>query len=611
MKMAAVGLALALLSVAFPVRAHGASLASVVLARDDPDSPTAESGPTSGGRSEAEADNEKELEKKEFRLAMRAIPKGPPLVYSLIVVAGLTALGMLLIGVVLYFLGRETKDGKSGVPPEVDFSDSTADLEDKSPIDYEALVKALAERAVHIVGPKVAKGQAAKRIIQDKCNRIMDKSSHFIVDELVATLARVFKALDAEEAMLLLDWSGDSSASFPAAPILVAGLLSPMILNVCVWVHVVQVVFIFIPIVVLCMGSIANDWGERCGIPGIFIWCYSMLVVACVLGIANATMAKQIIDGKQVMSAKVDALQQRTIELKQKDATELTAADLREVFVTSAVILEQGLVVEDNMRKSRWNQVLGAGCAVWLFMNLWTFWIVLRWVFVPGIVAFHKSAAEVSGDAYCGATATVFTANFSCLLCMLFIFLNVLSVLKWLSDRHVNNSYFQKLVLSKASDMDKDMLGIPIASLVAKAFFLRGGTDLLSAHLDRAKEEKLDLDKTRREKQAKLNELDSRITKVKAEALKVMEETSNADTRRELTQVKRFSEEFDDQVRLLGAKGSQTAESVQEQLNTRTQEAQEKLDAMMGQLGNVLEHLREGINPDLGSSSQTVKQNAR
>jgi hypothetical protein len=602
MKMAVAGLALALFSaLVAPAGAHGAALASAALAVEEPEPEP--SMPSIAPPSERDMRREFGMAREEWDAALADIPRAPTLKYSLICVAGFTLLGLAIIGTVLCILqsgpGHKSSSGSAKTPEPSPRSD-LEDGEEPDDIDYEALVKALLERAVHIVGPKVAKGQAAKRIVQERCDRILKKSTAFVMDEFVATLGRMFKALDAEEAMLLLDWRNESSsADFPAIPLLLAGLLSPMVLNVSVWVHVIQVVAIFIPIFVLCVASSALDFEERCGIPGIFIWCYIMLLCSLVMGIAHAQMAKQIIDGKSLMAAKIDVLQKRTDAMANKEPHELTPADVREVFVCAAVILEQGLMVEDEMRKSKWNNVLGVGSVVWLFICMWTYFIVFRWVFVPGMVAFHKSAHEVSGNEYCGATATVFTANFTCLLCVLFVTINTIAVLKWLSDRHINNPVFQRLMLNRAKAIDTEMLGLPLASLVVKAFFLRGGTDLLSSHLDQVQAQRCDLEEEHKKKKARLDEIDGKIQQAKEQALlaKEAEIGSNMSPQLGRSKTQAAGEELDNQVAMLQQTAESTLSSLessglaQDQLSERRKEAQAKLDAALGQLGNVMESL--------------------
>jgi len=102
---------------------------------------------------------------------------------------------------------------------------------------------------------------------------------------------------------------------------------------------------------------------------------------------------------------------------------------------------------------------------------------------VPGVVAFHPDAAEVAKDEYCGAWATVLVLKISMLLSVLYLFLNLATVVQWLCDMMIESKSFSNAVMVGARKADKDGTGLPIVEMLAKAFLLRGGDESLISRL--------------------------------------------------------------------------------------------------------------------------------
>ncbi|CAE7239382.1 unnamed protein product [Symbiodinium natans] len=83
--------------------------------------------------------------------------------------------------------------------------------------DFESLAKTLAQSVAQRIGPKLAKGQAPKKSHVDHClsRAASDARSRLYQFPDKANINHVMKAVEAEEAMILLDLDKALSANFP------------------------------------------------------------------------------------------------------------------------------------------------------------------------------------------------------------------------------------------------------------------------------------------------------------------------------------------------------------------------------------------------------------
>jgi len=384
-------------------------------------------------------------------------------------------------------------------------------------VDYERLLRMLSQRVAQKVGPKLAKGQAVRTIIEDRVMTIKEKAKAFFLNELNTTAGAVLKAVDAEEAMLLLDWNNTVAMNFPPISVLLAGLLSPTLLSLRQLAHLLQLTLGLLPILVLCIWAIAADWGAVCAIPTMFAWVYVQGGLALILSVANLLVYLQIKSGKKDLTAKAEAMHERLKAAKPDGASEeMGLSEMRELFVCSSVLLQQALLVEDNVRKSIWYKITGAGSPLWLITILWNFVLVMGWTFMPGLIAFHPKAATVASEAYCSALITVLAARIICMLHLLFMGINIMTLTGWVSDLMTSSASFGQGLLKHAAGVDQGLLGIPVAQTLVKAFVLRGGSELASSQLAVAVHERVQLERERAKAEVKLRDIEGQLAACKA-----------------------------------------------------------------------------------------------
>jgi hypothetical protein len=139
--------------------------------------------------------------------------------------------------------GDQAADASGG---PADDADKPAEEPHKH-LDYEKLLRLLSQRVVQQVGPKLAKADAVRNILEERATTIKGKAKAFLLNELNYTAADVLKAIDAEEAMVLLDWNNMIATNFPPVAVLLAGLLSPTILSLRQISHMLQILVGLLP----------------------------------------------------------------------------------------------------------------------------------------------------------------------------------------------------------------------------------------------------------------------------------------------------------------------------------------------------------------------------
>lgn len=425
------------------------------------------------------------------------------LVFMLIIVAGL-----------YYCLRPSTikEEQKESASPEAAGS-SSADVASASSgeasADFEALLKTGLKVAAQKFGPKLSKASSVKTIIESKLWGFPGKAKALLVDELAGALGAFLSAVEAEEAMLLLDLDKAVAANFPPMATLLAGILSPTLLSLAMAVAMAQLFIVIVPVLALSSWALWEDYDAVCSIPSMLLWTKAQLGIGVFLGTANAVLAHKIGAGKRGLSAKTESMQTRLATVQAKETMELGADELRELFVCNSVLVEEALRLEDEVKGSVWHHAVGVGTAAWLLMIVWTFVLVFGWTFVPGVVAFSEvSKAEPN---YCGAWASVLTARLTCVLSLLFLVVSILVLAHWLCTLMVRSQSFASAVLSKAREIDSGGVGLPVAELFAKAFLLRGSSDTYGAQLAVANAEKAQLEAERATLAQRIAQLDTDI----------------------------------------------------------------------------------------------------
>jgi hypothetical protein len=376
--------------------------------------------------------------------------------------------------------------------------------------DYQKLLKVLAQKVAQEAGPKLSKASAVKNVLDTRMSSFQSKTKSFLLNEMNSTAGAVLKELDAPEAMMLLDWNSAAEANFPAASILIAGVLSPSVITLMSFHHFIQMIAVGLPIMILCICALYIDWAAPCAIPTIFPWLFTQTALAFFLVIGHGALLIKIALGKRQLANKAE-------ELHEKHNSDDSATQLRDEVVDNTIILQEALLVENGIRHSFWNNVVGLGTFLWVITTLWNLFLICRYTFVPGIIAFHPDAAEVAKDDFCGAWMTVLVLRINILLAVLFLFFNLATVVQWVCDMMIESEGFQQSVIKTAREMDANGAGLPVVELLVKAFLLRGSSDTLDARLSVVKGTKSQLEREKAQVDASLAALAKEIDAASAQ----------------------------------------------------------------------------------------------
>jgi len=398
---------------------------------------------------------------------------------------------------------------------------SVVSSNDEDAFDYEEMLRLLALRSAQMYGPKLAKAQAVKKICEERAFGFVGKAKGLILNEIGSTAGSLLKEVGNEEAMLLLDFDGAIGSYFPPLSVLLAGLMSPTVLLLSYWNHVIQVLVVHIPIMTLCLWAAWQDWHAECqGIPTLTIWVYAQFIVASLLAVGHVVVAIEVKKGQATVRSKTEEMRKKLGAKVSNVADEMALTDVRELFICSSVLLQQALLAEEKVRRSFFNTLIGVLTILSCLMTFWTFVVCLGWATIPGQVAMHEDAkAVVPPGEFCGAWASIIAIRIVMMLSVIFLIFNVASVGQWIAEHLVHNSSYSSGVVSKAKDIDDSYLGLPVAQTIVKSFLLRGSTDMLSSQLSVTGSNVKHLEEERLEMQAKLAALDTQIQDCEKEML--------------------------------------------------------------------------------------------
>jgi len=461
-------------------------------------------------------------------------------------------------------------------------------------VDYERLLRTLSQRVAQKVGPKLAKGQAVRGIIEERVLTMKEKAKAFFLNELNTTAGALLKAIEAEEAMLLLDWNNAVSMNLPPISVLLAGLLSPTLLSLRKLAHLLQLVVGLIPILVLCLWAVIKDYNTTCAIPTIYAWTYTQGGLALVLSVAHLMLYMRISNGKRELTAKAEAMGERlkAARTSAEAQEEMGLSEMREMFVCSSVLLQQALLVEESVRTSIWHKLSGAGSVMWMFVVVWNFWIVMGYTFMPGTIAFHPKAATVAAESYCGALVSVLAARIICVLHLVFLGVNVMTLATWISDMMTSSPAFGQGLLKQAAKIDQGILGVPVVQTLVKAFVLRGSMDMACSQLAVAGHERAQLERERQKAEDKLKAVDAQLQAVKAVEVSLKAKAgpdTSADLEASISQLEALGDTGMDDWK---AKGAATIAELQGQAKALEEATTKDLEIMMQKITEAAEMIK-------------------
>mmetsp|Transcript_124659 Transcript_124659/g.399373 ORF Transcript_124659/g.399373 Transcript_124659/m.399373 type:complete len:972 (-) Transcript_124659:83-2998(-) len=353
---------------------------------------------------------------------------------------------------------------------------------------------------------KMEVGSRAREIVEKDAMGFQEKAKVFLINELNTTAHALLKAVDEEEASMLLEFNRSLEASFPPVSVLIAGMMSPAILSMSVVGHFVQLFGLFLPIAIGTGLAAWEDMGSHCDIPSLTGWTYFTFVITFILVLSHGNLGMQIWAGRKALEAKTSEISKRLAD-NAADG-DISISDIQEIFIGSTVLVQEALLLEDSVKRSPWRTLIGPCTLLWMIAVIWNFVLVVGWTFVPGQISFYLGASDASAGAFCGSWASVFVARIVVLITPFFFFINVFACIQWLIQTLLNSDTVSSSVLSAAQDFDKQNTGIPVVEILLKAFLLRGSTDVSSARLTVALGEALRLSKEQQDLEGQLNEVE-------------------------------------------------------------------------------------------------------
>jgi len=356
---------------------------------------------------------------------------------------------------------------------------------------------------------KMEVGSRAREIVEKDAMGFQEKAKVFLINELNTTAHALLKAVDEEEASMLLEFNRSLEASFPPVSVLIAGMMSPAILSMSVVGHFVQLFGLFLPIAIGTGLAAWEDMGSHCDIPSLTGWTYFTFVITFILVLSHGNLGMQIWAGRKALEAKTSEISKRLAD-NAADG-DISISDIQEIFIGSTVLVQEALLLEDSVKRSFWRTLIGPCTLLWMIAVIWNFVLVVGWTFVPGQISFYAAAGEASKGAFCGSWASVFVARVVVLLTPLFFFINFVAIIQWVIVTLLNSEAVSSAVLSAAQDFDNQNTGIPVVEILMKAVLLRGSEDIYPAKLTVALGEALRLSQEQRDLEAQLKDVESKI----------------------------------------------------------------------------------------------------
>mmetsp|Transcript_18969 Transcript_18969/g.44189 ORF Transcript_18969/g.44189 Transcript_18969/m.44189 type:complete len:694 (-) Transcript_18969:111-2192(-) len=466
-----------------------------------------------------------------------------------------------------------------------------------TPEECEQLAMKIMQRVAQKVGPQLAKGQAVRSILQTRVESLPNAAKNFVLSELNSICGKLFEAVDAEEAMLLLNWNDTAELALPSPTMMIAGLFSPAMLAIMYYIELVQICLAQVPIAAICMWAIVVDWSSACpGIPILKVWVWFEMIAAAVLIASRMVLVHRIRAGRA-------ELRQNQMEMEQKLTKGVNAdtadEDLREIFINYTVLLRKALIVEVDVRESAWHQIAGFGTIFWVLCAIWNYFIVFGWTFVPGVVAFHPAAQGHVGSDFCGAWASVVASRLTSLLSVLFLTLDTIALATFASDRLRHFPFFADNVQQKAAKFDRQyMQGMPLAQTFVRSFVLRASSEVTKAKLASNLYERKQLMKQRTAKEKELQTLNDAIGKLEEVEKLLKEKATGTET-----------EEMEAEAQKI-EKGLLDIEGMKEKGHELTQQATEMALALeqttTADLEKMINRIMEAVNA--GMESEAFKE---
>uniref|UniRef100_A0A7S2IV82 ABM domain-containing protein n=1 Tax=Zooxanthella nutricula TaxID=1333877 RepID=A0A7S2IV82_9DINO len=396
-----------------------------------------------------------------------------------------------------------------GVPfPPLDGDEGMAN------VDVIALLRTSANRMIEQMQAKVDKGSRTRTLVEERVASFSDKAKDFVVNEMNSTARALLKAIDDEDASLVLAFNEALEVSMPPLSVILAGIMSPALLQAQFINHLIQLLVLFWPAFLGTAISLVVDYGVVCDIPGMRAWTCTAFVLSGMLVVSHTLLLSQLSNGVTALRKKSQEVQERLIENAADGETDLS--DMQEIVVGGTVLIQEALLVEDGLRRSKLNDIIGVCSSLWFVVVVWNFVLVIGWTFVPGQISFYTGDVDDTPQgAFCGQWASVFVARLICILTPVVFFLNIAGVVYWAIGKVLGSKVLEGALLGAAKSIDDGNAGVPLATIVTKALVLRAAPDAERARLAVALGEALRLTKMRQGLEQKLDQVQSQINRGK------------------------------------------------------------------------------------------------
>jgi hypothetical protein len=513
-------------------------------------------------------------------------------------------IGALVAGAVvagIFFATKkkdEAKDGEEKAEPLLGAEDEEAGPKQ---VDYAELLRNLTQKVSDEVGPKLQKDGAVRELLEKRLDNFQDKAKNFMLNEMNLTAAAVKGEIEKDESGLMMEWNNAVESNFPPASILIAGALSPTVINIMAFNHFIQLVTVGLPLFCLCVAALYVDWGAPCtAIPTLYEWLYTQTVLSFCFVIGHGALLGQLSSGKARLNAK-----RQEVEENLQGTEEGGFANLKEKFIGNTIILQEALLVENGVRHSPMNMITGVATVIWIFTTIWNLVLVAGWTFVPGVVAFHPDAAEVAKDEYCGAWMTVLVLKICILLSVLYLFLNLATVAQWIADMMIESKGFSDAVLLQARKADRDGTGVPAVEMLAKAFLLRGGDESLISKLAVAQHHKNSLINKRTKALAKACDLEAKISNLQSEESGLLDKSKDGgDLAAQVAKLSDASVNYE----LWQKQGNEAIDQARDKAVAIGEASTEALEEIYQQINDVIEEVKN--SPAIQAAAQQAKEAA-
>lgn len=376
--------------------------------------------------------------------------------------------------------------------------------------EYDRMLQEAVNKAAAVLAPKIVKGEALRSLAESRVTSFAAKAQAFVVTELNEAAGEVCEVLDVPEAGLFLDKDSGGFDKMPGISVVLAGVLSPFVLQTMLMLHATQLLVVLLPYCCLVTWALYTDYGTVCpAIPTMRLWLSVQVILNYILIGSRAWLLVIIYKGQQTLQKKIREMKE---DLLTKHNAGQGLAGMKDLIQGHFSVVRQGLVEEDNIQTSVARHLVGACTLVWSLATLWTLTLVIGWATVPGQVNYSHAMSVLSPESFCGAWATVLTARVSALVAVLIFISNVGTVLHWLMDLARHDDSLVGTVIKHAKTFDNDHMGFPIAQLLAKAFLLRDTKDMTFTRLALASDHKSRVEKDILSAQRSLEELKAKLS---------------------------------------------------------------------------------------------------